>query len=129
MKMLKTFVLFCAVCLSLGGSLALADQRDYTESDFNKTLQSGATVVLDFHANWCPTCRAQSKAFETLLKEDKLAGLTLYKVDYDKSDDLKKKYGVMKQSTLVLFKDQKEIDRSMGVTDVDALRTFLSKGL
>ena len=35
----------------------------------------------------------------------------------------------MKQSTLILFKDKKEIDRNMGVTDIDELRAFFSKVL
>ena len=129
MKLIKTLAVALLFGLALVSTNAFAAGKDYSEADFNKTLESGAAVVLDFHASWCPTCRAQAKAFEALLKEEKLSGITVYKVDFDNSDDLKKKYGVMKQSTLILFKDKKEVDRNMGVKDLDDLRAFLSKGL
>ena len=129
MKLIRMLAVALLFGLSLVSTNALAAGKDYTEADFNKTLESGAAVVLDFHASWCPICRAQAKAFETLLKEEKLSGITVYKVDFDNSEDLKKKYGVMKQSTLILFKDKKEIDRNMGVTDIDELRAFFSKVL
>ena len=127
MNLIRTVAVALLFGLAFLSTNAFAAGKDYTEADFNKTLQSGEAVVLDFHASWCPTCRAQSKAFETLLKEEKLAGVTVNKVDFDNSDELKKTYGVMKQSTLILFKDKKEIDRNMGVKDIEELRTFLSK--
>lgn len=129
MKLIKTLTVVLLLGIALVSTNAFAAGKDYSEADFNKTLESGGAVVLDFHASWCPTCRAQGKAFETLLKEENLSGITIYKVDFDNSDDLKKKYGVMKQSTLILFKDKKEVDRNMGVKDLEALRAFLSKGL
>jgi len=129
MKLIKQTLFLSVISLLLGGTVALAEVKDYSEADFNKSLASGTAVALDFHANWCPTCRAQAKAFETLGKEAKLAEVPIYRVDYDNSDALKEKYGVSKQSTLILFKDGKEIDRNMGVTGIDELSAFLSKGL
>jgi thiol-disulfide isomerase/thioredoxin len=129
MKLFKTLAVALFFGLTMISANGFAAGKDYSEADFNKTLESGAAVVLDFHASWCPTCRAQAKAFESLMKEEKLAGVTIYEVDFDNSDDLKRKYGVMKQSTLILFKDKKEIDRNMGVKDLGELRVFLSKGL
>ena len=129
MKLIKTLALIFLFALSLVSTNGFAAGKDYEEADFNKTLESGAAVVLDFHASWCPTCRTQAKAFEALLKEEKLSGITVYKVNFDNSVELKKKYGVTKQSTLILFKDKKEIERNMGVTGLEELRSFLSKGL
>ncbi len=57
-------------------------------------------VVLYFHANWCPTCRALDADITSHLK-DIPANLTILKVDYDNSVDLKKKYGVTYQHTMV----------------------------
>jgi thiol-disulfide isomerase/thioredoxin len=57
-------------------------------------------VVLFFRASWCPTCRALDadiKANSSSIP----GGLTILDVDYDKSSDLKKKYGVTTQHTLV----------------------------
>lgn len=57
-------------------------------------------VVLFFRASWCPTC----SALDADIKANSASipnGLTILDVDYDKSSDLKKKYGVTTQHTLV----------------------------
>ena len=57
-------------------------------------------VVLYFRAAWCPTCKALDANIRANL--DKIpAGVTILDVDYDKYNDLKKKYNVTYQHTLV----------------------------
>ena len=67
-----------------------------------KIAQKSTTghVVLYFHANWCPTCRALDADITAHLK-DIPANLSILKVDYDASQDLKRKYGVTYQHTMV----------------------------
>lgn len=55
-------------------------------------------VVLYFSAPWCPVCREANKNFNASTAPD---GLSLLKLDYDSSTDLKKKYGVTYQHTYV----------------------------
>ena len=57
-------------------------------------------VVLFFHASWCPSCRALSSDIEANMGSIP-EGVTILKVDYDKETELKKKYGVTYQHTLV----------------------------
>ena len=57
-------------------------------------------VVLFFHASWCPSCRALNSDIESNI--DAIPeGITILKTDYDKETELKKKYGVTTQHTLV----------------------------
>lgn len=57
-------------------------------------------VVLFFNAVWCPTCRALDNSIKVSLKQ--IPGdITILSVDYDTYKDLKKKYGVTYQHTLV----------------------------
>ena len=70
-------------------------------SDYEASKLSNAehgTVILFFNASWCPTCKAAEKNFKATTPPD---GLTLLKVDYDNSTDLKRKYGVTYQHTFV----------------------------
>ena len=57
-------------------------------------------VVLFFHAPWCPSCRGLEADIEANLSAIP-DGLSLQKVDYDSAVELKKKYGVVRQHTLV----------------------------
>jgi len=57
-------------------------------------------VVLFFHASWCPSCRGLNSDIETN-RGSIPAGVSILKVDYDKETELKKKYGVTYQHTLV----------------------------
>lgn len=53
---------------------------------------------LFFHAGWCPQCRALEQDIQQQGVPD---GVTILKVNYDTETDLKKKYGVTLQTTVV----------------------------
>lgn len=57
-------------------------------------------VVLFFKASWCPTCKALDSDIKSHLANIP-EGTFIFEVDYDNSADLKKKYGVTTQHTLV----------------------------
>jgi len=57
-------------------------------------------VVLFFHASWCPSCRVLNKDIENNLSNIP-SDLSILKLDYDTETELKKKYGVTYQHTLV----------------------------
>ena len=72
----------------------------YATYSANKAAYSAGKVVLFFHAPWCPSCRVTK---ENLLADPSAipAGLTIVKIDYDTSTDLKATYGVTVQHTFV----------------------------
>ncbi len=57
-------------------------------------------VVLFFHASWCPSCRGLNSDIEKNIASIP-EGVSILKVDYDTEMELKKKYGVTTQHTLV----------------------------
>lgn len=78
-------------------------------------------VVLFFHASWCPSCRGLNSSIESNLKSIPL-GVTILKTDYDKETELKKKYGVTYQHTLVqVDKDGNMIKKWSGGGSLDNL--------
>lgn len=68
---------------------------DYSDELLENTQGS---IVLFFHATWCPTCRA---ADNNLVSSDAPDWLTVFKVDYDSNNDLRNKYWVSSQHTFV----------------------------
>ncbi len=58
------------------------------------------SVVLFFHATWCPSCRVLEKDIDKNSSEIPV-DVAVLKLDYDEETELKKKYGVTTQHTLV----------------------------
>jgi|SRR5271155_3536299 len=103
--------------------------KPYSETTFKEATTAGKTVLLDFHADWCPVCRRQGPLIESLAQEDKLKDVVVLKVNYDDEGALKKQLKVSIQSTLIVFKGEKEVTRATGMTDKDKLRELIEKGL
>jgi thiol-disulfide isomerase/thioredoxin len=96
------------------------EYSDYSETKVKDAQASGQKVVLFFHANWCPFCRAADEAFKANL--GKLpTGVTLLKVDYDSNTSLKQKYGVTYQHTFVQIDNSGNKITSWVSGDVDLL--------
>ena len=120
------FVAFFAM-LSIAAQALTID--DYDPATIKKAQASGKSYVLAFHADWCPTCRAQAKVFEQLKADTALKNVTIYNVDYDGETELKKALKVRGQSTLVVYKGSQEMARSAGETSLDSLKQTLAKSL
>lgn len=95
---------------------AMADETDAPEESAPDARAEGAYLdyrdgvieatagpkALFFHASWCPKCRALD---EDLRAEGAPAGLTVFKVDYDSRADLRQRYSVTLQTTIVFVDD------------------------
>jgi thiol-disulfide isomerase/thioredoxin len=78
-------------------------------------------VVFFFHASWCPSCRGLNSSIESNLGSIP-EGVTILKTDYDKETELKQKYGVTYQHTLVqVDKDGNMIKKWSGSPSLDSL--------
>lgn len=110
--------------LSLAAWLAPAHALDilpYSPQALQAKQQADEVVGLHFHADWCPTCRAQDQVFNRFKGDASVPG-TLLLVDYDHARALRREMGVRMQSTVIVFKGTQEKHRSAGVTDAQALR-------
>ena len=127
---MKTLIrLLASASLTLAASAANAlDIQPYTPQALSAAQQAGKPVALHFHADWCPTCRAQEKVFNRL-KPDTSLDLRLLVVDYDKERALKQSLKVRTQSTLIVYRGTKETARLAGETDEASLRAALKSAL
>ena len=122
---MKTIVTLAAIALSAACNFALAlDIQPYAPETLAAKQKAGEAVALHFHADWCPTCRAQEKVFN-VWKGDAAVPGTLLVVNFDKERELKRQLGVRLQSTVIVYKGGKETGRLAGDTDPKALRAVL----
>ena len=115
-------VLFSA----LAGFGCQAAEQPFNRVAFDSAVKAGKPVAVVFHADWCPTCRAQAPVLMQLVGHPKYKALTLFVANFDDESQLKRELHVNKQSTIVVFRNGAEIARSTGDTQSDRLDAVLS---
>lgn len=92
--------------------------------NFDETISSGLTLV-DFYAEWCGPCKMIGPIVEEVSGE--LTDVQIVKINVDEHSDIAQKYGVMSIPTLILFKDGKEVEKSIGFMPKEDLIEFINK--
>jgi thiol-disulfide isomerase/thioredoxin len=122
-------VLHSTLVLSLAAAGATAAPAalftPYDEASFGKALKSGKFVLVHVHADWCSTCQAQKSALNELLTEPRFKDVVPIVVNYDTDTAFKTTYKTPNRSTILVFKDGKEISRTGGVTSKDDIKAAL----
>jgi len=126
---MKIAKLILATFLGLAAMASHAlDIQPYTAAALTQAQKANQPVALHFHADWCPTCRAQEKVLQELKSEAGL-DLTVLVANYDTEKDLKRRFNVRAQSTLVVLHGEKETYRVVGDTSPGGIRGALKSAL
>ena len=94
----------------------------YEEAAFLEAQASGATILVDVYASWCPTCLSQHKVLEGLLQDPSYTNVIGFRVDYEGDPDFVRQHKVPAQSTIIMFNGEDEISRTVGVTSDSGIR-------
>jgi thioredoxin 1 len=122
----NTVFAFLLLCLA---TAAFAAESPFNEAQFEAARAAGKPVAVVFHADWCPTCRAQAPVLKQLMQSPEFKDVILFVADFDTEKALKRSLGVSQQSTLVVFKGGKEAARSTGDTGQAALAAVLRRAV
>ena len=106
-----------------------AEWKDFSPEALAEAQKAGKPILVDVFAPWCPTCRAQNPILVELTKEPKYKDLVVFKVDFDTQKDVLRALNVQRQSTLIVFKGDAEVDRSVGDTSQLSIEGLLDKTL
>lgn len=121
--------LFVSTLLIATAALSHAlEIKPYTEAALAQAQNANQPVAIHFHADWCPTCRAQAKVLKSLGAEPGL-DLTVLVANYDTEKELKKRFKVRAQSTFVMLHGQQERYRLLGDTSQETIRNALKAAL
>jgi thioredoxin 1 len=114
-----------AMMITVFAAGSFAGESPFNQAEFETQRTSGKPVAVVFHADWCPTCRAQAPVLKELMQSPEFKGMTLFVANFDTEKAFKQSLGVTKQSTIVVFKDGKESARSTGDTQQQRLSALL----
>lgn len=89
----------------------------------DEVLRSDKPVLIDFWASWCGPCQMLSPVVDEIGEERD--DIKVGKVNVDEQQDLAMQFRVMSIPTLVVMKEGKETNRSVGVISKDEIFELL----
>ncbi len=111
--------LFVLLLIILPFNLAVAEKQTTFDNDvFNKAQSDGKTVIVSSWIKYCTSCASQMKALKDVEKDfDNLIYLT-----FDVTNrEIAKQLNIQFQTTLVIYKNNKEVYRSLGELTKDKI--------
>jgi len=99
---------------------------ELSNGEFETFVKKGVCLV-DFFAEWCMPCVMMAPVMEEI--SEKLKKIKFGKVNVDENQELAAKFKVMSIPTLIIFKDNKEIERLVGAQSEEVLEEKLKKYL
>ncbi len=126
MTPMKSLIALLALALS---TQLFAAGRTYNQQEFETIVSQGKTVIVHIHADWCGTCKAQDVQINAAMNAGDFKDVTFLEVDYDGQRKAVNFFKTKIQSTIIIFKNGKEIDRSVAEREAPELQAFLKKAL
>ena len=90
----------------------------------SEVMNSDKPVLLDFWAPWCGPCRMVVPIVEEIARER--SDIKVGKINVDENPELAGQFGVMSIPTLVVMKNGKIVNQSMGAKPKNAILAMLN---
>ena len=98
---------------------------EVNENNFQQeVLESSIPVLVDFWASWCMPCRMLAPIIEKLAEENQ-GKLKVCKLDTEENRNIAAQYGIQGIPTLIIFKEGKEVGRTVGALPKEKLQEKL----
>jgi len=105
-------------CLFVFNSTATAKETTFNKELFDKAQTDGKIVIVSSWVKYCTSCASQMKVLDKA-KND-FENIEYFKFDV-RNKEIANLLNVQYQTTLLIFKDNKEIYRSVGETSKDLI--------
>lgn len=127
--MKRFFTLFITMFALMACTQTAIAGEKFDVAEFETQLSAGKPILVVAHAPWCPTCRAQESALKGIYANNTYKEISYLVIDFDNQKDALKKFNIQRQSTLIVFKDGKEVARNIGATSTSAIESLLKQAL
>ena len=107
-------------------SLSIEKKTTFTVEKFNKSQEAGKVVVVNSWNKSCLTCAKQIKILDEA--EEKFKNVIFLSFEQNKNKDIARLLNIDYWTTIVVYKNNKEIAREMGLTNKDKIYNLIKKG-
>ena len=122
MKKILLFI-FCTFALTAN---ALEKKTTFDEELFKKAQSEGKVVIISSWMKYCSSCASQMKVLKTVKNDFENIEYFTFEITNKKISSL---LNVQYQTTLLIFKDNKEVYRSIGETSREEIYTAIKNSI
>ena len=122
---MKKFLLFVCFVLTLS-SKATSKETTYSKQLFDKAISEGKVVVVSSWIKYCTSCASQMEVLKKAKKD--FDNMEYFAFDVT-NKEIAKFFNVQYQTTLLIFKDNKEVYRSIGETTKELIYDALKSSI
>ena len=119
-------ILFILFFILSSNVFAAEVEMNFTKDTFESAQKLGKTVVVNSWNKWCYTCVKQEK----IIKEAKKDFNDILFLSYaQKNKDIAEYLNIDYRSTIVIYRNNKEIARAIGITKKEEIYFLIKKGI
>ena len=122
---MKKFLIFICFVLAFSTKV-IGKETTYSKELFDKALSEGKVVVVSSWIKYCTSCASQMKVLEKA-KND-FDNMEYFAFDVT-NKEIAQFFNVQYQTTLLIFKDNKEVYRSIGETTKELIYDALKSSI
>ena len=123
--MMKKILTFCFLLLAFNVN-AMEKETTFKKELFNKAQSEGKVVVVSSWIKYCPSCASQMKVLEKAKNDFDNIEYFAFDVTNREISDM---FNVQYQTTLLIFKNNKEVYRSIGEIKKEAIYKALKSSI
>jgi len=101
--------------------------KESSRQQFKEMISQGVSLI-DFNAPWCGPCRAQKPIIDSLAEKYK-DQVTVAELDVDENREAAMELGIASIPTLIIYNESVEVDRFVGLQDVETLSAAIENVL
>ena len=115
---MKNLLILIIVFLNVSFS-ATSKETTFSNEIFKNAQLEGKTVVINSWNKTCTTCAKQVKILDQAKKDFK--NIVFFSFEQTRDKEIAKSLGINYWTTIVVYKDNKEISRTIGQTNKDKI--------
>ena len=129
----KIIILFFVQFFIINASISMEKETTFNKKLFDKAQSEGKIVIVSSWIKYCSSCASQMKVLNKAKNDGKLLDIKFENIEYFSFDVTDKEIAnllnVKFQTTLLIYKDNKEIYRSLGETTEDLIYQAIKKAV
>lgn len=129
MTALRSLFAAVGVALLLVPAAQANDMFVFSAERFQAALSDGGPLLVETYSTGCPVCWVQEPTVREIIQKPEFGALRVLVIDVNSHEDMLRVVGAQTRSTLIVYKDGKEVARAVGITNPADIETLLRKAI